>query len=65
MIEIITILLAIFVINTIWVRYRPFSEKAYFKKQYKDLRVQIADLEFKRFKTKEGRQKAADLYPIK
>ena len=62
MIELITILLAIFVINTIWVRYKTFNKKSYFKKQYKDLRIQLADLEFKRFKTKEGREEIRQYY---
>ena len=60
--NIIITLLAIFVLNTLWIRYKPFSKKAYFKKQYKDLDVQIADLEFKRFKTKEGREEIRQFY---
>jgi len=52
----IAIVLTIFVVTTLWARHKPFMKKAYFKKQYKDLDIQIADLEFKRFKTKEGRE---------
>lgn len=59
---IIEILLAIYVGLWLWRTYKPTTIKKYFQKQYKDLVFQIADIEFKRFKTKEGREELRQEY---
>ncbi len=51
----IALLLTIFVAHDLWKR-RDKSKKAYFKRNARDLELQIWDNEFERFKTKEARE---------
>lgn len=60
----IALLLTIYVGVWLYRTYHRTSIKNYFKKQVRDLDYQIADLEFKRFKTQEAREEIRKDYDV-
>jgi seryl-tRNA synthetase len=52
----IEIVLTIYVILWAWGMYKPNTLRAYFKKKLKQTKIQIWELEFQRFQTKEARE---------